>query len=201
MHPNPKFQLADRNLLRQMVADLGFGVLFVSTEEGPRVVHVPVAIEGDRLLFHVSKRNPVHNALAAGATALFVATGPHAYLSPDDYGLEDRVPTWNYIAVEVEGPVRPLDAAALAHLLDAMSAHFEARLDKPAWTRERMSADRFDQLTRAIAGFEMEIKDIRATAKLDQDKPDAVRERLCDALDGRGETELAAAMRPGGWLE
>jgi transcriptional regulator len=201
MHPNAKFHLTDRDLLRQMVADLGFGVLFVTTENGPRAVHVPVQIEGDRLLFHVSRRNSVHEALTGGATALFVATGPHAYVSPDWYGLEDRVPTWNYVAVEVEGPVRPLDGDGLAGLLDAMSQAFEARLDKPAWTRERMSSGRFEQLTRAIGGFEMEIKDMRATAKLDQDKPDAVRERLCDVLDAQGQTELAAAMRPGGWLE
>jgi transcriptional regulator len=202
MHPNPRFQLADRELLRRMVADIGFGLLFVTTQQGPRAVHVPVAIEGDRLRFHVSRRNAVHDALAQGATALFVATGPHAYLSPDDYGLEDRVPTWNYVAVEVEGPVAPIDAAGLEHLLDDLSARFEARLEpKPAWTRDRMSPGRFATLTSAIAGFEMRIEEWRATAKLDQDKPDEVRERLCDALDGRGETELAAAMRPGGWLE
>jgi transcriptional regulator len=201
MHPNAKFHLTDRDLLREMVASLGFGILFVTTGEGPRAVHVPVAIDGDRLLFHVSRRNAVYPALAAGATALFVATGPHAYVSPDWYGLEDRVPTWNYMAVEVEGPVRPLDASGLAGLLDAMSANFEARLDKPAWTRERMSPGRFEQLSRAIGGFAMEIKDWRATAKLDQDKPDAVRDRLCEALIDRGEVELAAAMRPGGWLE
>jgi predicted FMN-binding regulatory protein PaiB len=64
-----------------------------------------------------------------------------------------------------------------------------------------MSPGRFEGLVKAISGFEMEIVDMRATAKLDQDKPDEVRERLCDALDEQGQVELAAAMRPGGWLE
>ena len=80
---------------------------------GLRAVHVPVLLDGDRLRFHVSRGNAVHAALAAGARALFVATGPHAYISPEYYGLEDRVPTWNYVAVELEGPVRRLGPEAL----------------------------------------------------------------------------------------
>src|SRR6185503_2537942 len=109
MHPNRKFHLTDPEEMAAVVRELGFGIVFVQTAEGPRAVHVPVQLEGKRLLFHVSRRNLVHEALMAGATALFVASGPHAYISPDWYGLEGRVPTWNYIAVELEGPVRPLD--------------------------------------------------------------------------------------------
>lgn len=202
MHPNPRFQLTDRDLLRRMISDIGFGILFVAAEQGPRAVHVPVQIEGDRLRFHVSRRNAIQSALAAGATALFVATGPHAYISPDWYGLEDRVPTWNYVAVEVEGPVRPLDEAGVERLLADLSNTYEARLDpKPIWTRDKMGPGQFQAMIKAISGFEMEIFDWRATAKLDQDKPEDVRERLCDALVEHGQVELAAAMRPGGWLE
>src|SRR5687768_5679725 len=106
MHPNRKFHIQDREAMAGPVRDLGFGVLFVPTREGPRAVHVPVLLDGDRLRFHVSRGNAVHGALAEGVQALFVATGPHAYISPEYYGLEDRVPTWSYVAVELEGPVR-----------------------------------------------------------------------------------------------
>lgn len=196
MHPNRKFHIQDRDAMAALVRDLGFGVLFVSTAAGLRAVHVPVRLEGDRLRFHVSRGNAVHSTLAAGADALFMATGPHAYISPEWYGLADRVPTWNYVAVELEGPVRALDPEALVRLLDDISADQEARLaPKPAWTRAKMSDGRFEGLLKSISGFEMHVAAWRGTAKVDQDKPQAVRDRIADALAERGEREMAATMR------
>lgn len=196
MHPNRKFHIQDRDAMAALVHDLGFGLLFAPTTEGLRAVHVPVLLEGDRLRFHVSRGNSVHSTLAAGADALFVASGPHAYVSPEDYGLEDRVPTWNYVAVELEGPVRPLETEALVRLLDAMSAEREARLaPRPAWTRAGMGEGRFDGLLKSITGFEMAVADWRGTAKVDQYKPQEVRDRIADALAGRGDRDMAATMR------
>jgi transcriptional regulator len=196
MHPNRKFHIQDREAMATLVRQLGFGVLFVPTADGLRAVHVPVLLDGERLRFHVSRGNAVHGTLESGAHALFVANGPHAYISPEDYGLEDRVPTWNYVAVEIEGPVRMLNADALIGLVDDLSADREARLaPKPAWTRARMSEGRFDGLLKSIAGFEMQVSAWRGTAKVDQDKPHEVRTRIADALAERGEAEMAATMR------
>lgn len=196
MHPNRKFHIQDREAMTALVRELGFGTLFVSAAEGPRAVHVPVLLDGDRLRFHVSRGNAVYSALAAGARALFVANGPHAYISPEWYGIEDRVPTWNYIAVELEGPVCPIEAEALVRLLDDLSADQEARLaPKMPWTRDKMSEGRFEGLLKAIAGFEMHVDAWRGTAKVDQDKPDEVRGRIADALAERGERDMAATMR------
>lgn len=196
MHPNRKFHIADRDSMAALVSELGFGVLFVTTAEGPRAVHVPALLEGGLLRFHVSRGNLVHPALAGGGRALFVATGPHAYVSPEWYGLEDRVPTWNYVSVELEGPVRTLDRAELIRLVDDLSARQEARLaPKVAWTRAKMSPGRFEGLLKAIAGFEMQIMAWRGTAKIDQDKPDEVRTRIADALAARGEQAMAEMMR------
>jgi transcriptional regulator len=160
------------------------------------VVHVPVLLDGERLLFHVSRRNLVHAPLMTGATALFVANGPHAYISPDWYGLEGRVATWNYVAVELEGPVRPLGREETIRLLDALSAEQEAQLaPKPAWTRDRISEEHFEGLLKAITAFEMTVIAWRGTAKLDQDKPAEVRARIAAALEARGDAAMAEVMR------
>jgi transcriptional regulator len=199
MHPHSRFHLTDRAAMADFVAREGFGILFASAPEGPRAVHVPVLLAGESLRFHVSRRNAIYDALAAGCDALFVANGPHAYLSPDDYGLEGRVPTWNYLAVELEGRVLPLGEEALVDLLDAMSALHEKRLaPKLPWTRQVMEKGRFAGLLKAIAGFEMTIADWRGTAKLDQDKPVEVRARLAAALVQRGEGAMAELILPGG---
>jgi transcriptional regulator len=197
MHPNRKFHIESREEMAALVRDAGFGTLVVPTEAGLRAVHVPVVLEGERLLFHVSKSNLVHEALLGGCEALFVANGPHAYVSPEDYGLEDRVPTWSYVAVELNGRASLLPSDELVRLLDAMSAAQEARLaPKEAWVRDKLSPGLFERLLKGIAGFALEIGEWRGTRKIDQDKPVEVRERLAAALAARGEAEMAALVSP-----
>ena len=197
MHPNRKFHISDREEMAALVRRTGFGMLVAPTPAGLRAVHVPVLLEGETLRFHVSKGNALHAALAAGAEALFIVNGPDAYVSPDWYGLDDRVPTWSYVAVEISGAVRPLGEEALLRLLDDLSALHEDRLaPKPAWTRDKMSPGRFEALLKAISGFEMHVADWRGTAKYDQDKAPEVRERLAQALAGRGATDMADLVRP-----
>jgi transcriptional regulator len=193
MHPNRKFHIAGREEMAVLVREAGFGILVVPAEAGLRAVHVPVLLDGDRLRFHVSRSNLVYQALVAGTEALFVANGPHAYISPDWYGLDDRVATWSYVSVELNGPVAPLSEDALVLMLDDMSAEHEQRLlPKTPWTRDKMSPGRFDGLLKAIAGFELHITDWRGTAKVDQDKPAYVRSRVATALGKQGEEQMAA---------
>jgi transcriptional regulator len=199
MHPNRKFHIDSREEMAAFVREAGFGALVVATEDGLRAVHVPVLIDGGALRFHVSKGNAVHSALSGGCEALFVANGPHAYISPEYYGLDDRVPTWSYVAVELNGPVRRLGEEALVAMLDDLSAEFEARLaPKPPWQRGKMMPGRFEGLLKGIAGFEMTVREWRGTRKLDQDKPDEVRERLAAALAERGEARMAGLVRGDG---
>jgi transcriptional regulator len=199
MHPNSKFQLADRDEMAAIVREIGFGALVVQTSEGLRAVQIPFLVDGDRIRFHMSRRNLVCAAASDGCEALLLVEGPHAYISPDWYGLEDRVPTWNYVAVEITGPVAPLDPAALAALVDGLSDAHEARLlPKPAWSKDKMSPGRYEGLLKAIAGFELRATGWRGTAKVDQDKPAEVRERIAAALDARGEAAMAGLMRRNG---
>lgn len=196
MHPSPRFHIQSRDAMAAIVRGLGFGMLVVQTEAGLRAVHVPVLLQGERLRFHVSRSNLVYPALLAGCEALFVANGPHAYVSPSDYGMAGRVPTWSYVAVELNGPVRPLSAEALVRLLDDMSAANEERLaPNPAWTRADVTPALFEGLLKGISGFEMDVREWRGTAKLDQDKPADARARIADALVARGEDDLAGLVR------
>ena len=199
MHPNRKFHIEDRAAMAALVHRIGFGTLVVQTGEGLRAVHVPLLLDGDRLRFHVSRGNAVHAALVAGADALVVVEGPHAYVSPDWYGLPDRVPTWSYVAVELNGRVAPLGGEALVAMLDDLSAEFEQRLaPKRPWTRADADPARVEGLLKAITGFEMDVTAWRGTAKLDQDKPEEVRARVADALTEAGEHAIARLVRQGG---
>ena len=196
MHPDPRLQWNDRDAMRAFVRQHAFGAVFLTTPDGPRVAHVPLVLLGDaRIGFHVSRRN----ALAAhldGARILFVVQGPHAYVSPDWYGMPDQVPTWNYLAVELECIARKTDGAALLAELDQLSAEQEAFLaPKEPWSLDRRSPGVAEKMAGGVVGFEMDIALWRGTAKLGQNKPDAVRNAAADGLEAAGAADVARLMR------
>ncbi|MGE0180286.1 MAG: FMN-binding negative transcriptional regulator [Sphingomonas sp.] len=192
MHPNRTFEWQDRDAMLAFVADIAFCTICV---DGPFVAHVPVVVDPpDRLRFHVARGNRAARALAGGR-AIVSCLGPDAYVSPDWYGTPDQVGTWNYRAVEAEGPLRPLDEDELATLLDDLSDAHEARLaPKRPWSRAKMSAGRFEAMLKAIAGFEMRIEALRGTNKLGQHKSEAERAGAAEGL-APYHPALAALMR------
>ena len=194
MHPNRSFHWADEQEMLAFVAQVSFATICV---DGPAVVHAPVVVAGpDQLLFHVSRSNPAAAKLE-GARAIASVMGPDFYVSPDWYGTPDQVPTWNYLAVEAEGPLRRLDEDEPAALLDTLSAKHEERLaPKTPWTRDKMSPGRFEAMLNAIVGFEMRIEALRGTRKLGQNKKAEERERVADALALLGRDDHSRLMRP-----
>lgn len=194
MHPNRTFQWTDEAEMLAFVAQVSFATICV---DGPALVHAPVLVAGpDRLLFHVARGNRAAARLE-GARAIASVLGPDSYVSPDWYGTADQVPTWNYLAVEAEGPLRRIGEEELVALLDGLGAAHEARLaPKPEWTRGKMTPGRFEGLLKAITGFEMRIEALRGTRKLGQHKRPGERERVADALAELGRDELARLSRP-----
>ena len=113
MHPAPAFLETNQETLLDRVRDWPFA-LIVSVHEGrPMAAHTPVLTQPDGTLrFHLARSNPAARGIATSLHALIVFSGPHDYISPDWYGLENQVPTWNYLSVEAEGPVRLCDLVA-----------------------------------------------------------------------------------------
>lgn len=197
MHPNAAFRWEDRAAMRALVAELGFGQLFAATPDGPRVAQVPVVwLDDDTLGLHVARGNGITRHLD-GATGLFTVLGPDGYISPDWYGLgPDQVPTWNYVAVELEGTMRRMSDDDLVAQLDQLSAKQEAKLaPKPPWARDKMDQKLFGKMTTAIVGFRLEIAGWRGTVKLGQNKPDEARLAAADGAEASGRRGIAHWMR------
>jgi len=196
MHPNARFHWKDEPALRDFVADQSFGALVLQTPEGLRAAHAPVILLGDnRIGFHLARGNAL-TAHLDGARALFLVQGAHGYISPDWYGIDDQVPTWNYLAVELEGIATRTDEAGLLAIIDALSAEHERRLaPKPVWTRDKMTPGLAEKMARAITGFTLEIDQWRGTAKLGQNKAPDVREAAAEGAAAAGNASLATLMR------
>lgn len=186
MHPDPLFHLDD-DAARALVRDVAFAHIFIDGPARPAVIHAPVLLEeGDRLVFHLSRRNRAM-PIAPATRAIASIGAPGTYISPDWYVGPHQVPTWNYVAVEAEGIVTLADDATLVAHLDAMSHVQEARLaPKPEWTRAKMEQARFNAMAKGIVCAVLTVEAWRGTAKLSQNKPLADVDGVIAGLRGIG---------------
>ena len=195
MHPNPLFRSDDHAMMAGLVEDIGFGMIFCQTPDGPRVAHAPLMSAGEgKWRFHLARANALSGHLD-GATALVTVNGPHGYVSPRWYANRDTVPTWDYVAIEMEGPVKQLSEEELDAMLYEMVDHHEGRLGGEAWQSDEASPDMWAKLLKGITGFEIEAQIVRPTFKLSQKKSPAEREAIASGVEAAGNDSLAKVMR------
>ena len=201
MHPSPAFRHGARDdvgraLLETMLEEVGFGMIFAQTPDGPRVAHVPLlAVQPGIVQFHLARGNALTRHLD-GMTVLAVLNGPDGYVSPRWYADPEQVPTWNYVALELEGRVRTLDAAGLLAQITALSDKHEARVAAGTpWTMDKLPEAKSRALQSAIVGFELEVVAWRETLKLSQNKSVEERGRVASGLESAGAVGIAALMR------
>jgi transcriptional regulator len=200
MHPNPAFRQAPEAATLAFLRARAFGTLAVNAEAGPLLSHVPFLLAEDAASadLHLVRSNPI--ARMDGVAAVIAVSGPDGYVSPDWYGVDDQVPTWNYLAVHLRGRLERLGDGLMRDMLDRQSAAYEDRLaPKRPWTADKMSAGALDRLMRSILPFRLHVERIDATWKLNQNKPEAARLAAAEAIArseiGQETAALARLMR------
>lgn len=187
MHPNRVFHTASRAENLAFAAERAFGVLSVVAEGAPLLSHVPFVIAGDEVDLHLVRSNPIARALGQPVRAVLAVSGPDSYISPDWYGIDDQVPTWNYVAVHLSGMLELRPQEELRAVLERETALFEQRLHpKAPWTAAKMDGEALDRMMRVIVPCRLRIEQVDGTWKLGQNKPDDVRERAADQVQGFG---------------
>jgi transcriptional regulator len=190
--------------VRRLVTAYGWAVLVT---DSLRAAHVPCLLDpehdpggdDDRLviLSHTARADPASADLVAGAEVLLVFQGPNGYISPAWYEAGPYVPTWNFSAVHVHGIPEILDGEDGFAVLERTVDHFEAARESP-W---RLAGDSLPYARRIAPGtvpFRLRAARVEAKAKLSQDKPREVQDRVIAALERPGpygNPELAAEMR------
>lgn len=177
MHPNPVFRQTAEARNIAFARERCFGTLAINADTGPLLSHVPFVLseDGKEAELHLVRSNPIARA-DLPIPAVIAVQGPDGYISPDWYGVEDQVPTWNYVAVHLRGTLHPMPQDALRGVLDRLSAHNEDRLwDKAPWTADKMTEGVMERMMRQIVPFRMTVETINGTWKLSQNKADPVR--------------------------
>ena len=185
MHPNKAFRQTSTEDNLAFARERGFGVITLAGKNGPLASHIPFVLSDDATTFgaHLVRSNPILPLIREPQPALMVVSGADAYISPDWYAMDDQVPTWNYIAVHLRGTLRQLPDDALRPHLRALSAQFEQRLSKPAWTLDKMTPEALQKMEKFIAPVEFAVDSVTGTWKLGQNKPEPARLGAAQGLD------------------
>lgn len=203
MHPNPVYRGASVAFNVDFARQQGFGMLAVAADGAPLISHIPFVLNavGDVADFHLMRSNPIARLADTPTSARVAVQGPHSYISPDWYGAEDQVPTWNYVAVHLVGEIALRPQAELRALLGRQAAEYEDRLaPKTPWTAAKMTPDVLERMMRQIVPCRMRITEVHGTWKLNQNKPHAVRHAAADHVDAFGmgqEIRLLAGLMRG----
>jgi transcriptional regulator len=179
------FAVDDRRVLGEVLRNRIFATLAAVQDGAIRFAYAPVVADDGGVRFHLALRNPMA-MLEDGARVSLSCLAADAYVSPDWYRTIVTVPTWNYIAVEAEGPVQRLSRDELKLLLEDLSAQEERRLlPKPPWTMDKLEDPKREALMGAIVGFALSFERFEGKFKLSQDKPEEDFTGVIEGLDAR----------------
>ena len=179
------------DVLQDEVDRISFGTMITVTKSGIMASHVPMLIDRSRgelgtVFGHVARGNSQWRDSSPGSQGLAVFLGPDAYISPNWYKTKEEtgkvVPTWNYVAIHVRGPVTFFeDAERLRGIVTKLTEHHEAYSKKP-WNVTDAPAAYVSGELRQIVGFEMPIVKIEGKWKLSQNRPEADRNSVMTHL-------------------
>jgi transcriptional regulator len=197
-----EFALDDPAQLRELIAATGWATLVSVRHDGvPAVSHLPVIVDAQypgpeiAVLGHLASSDAREHELGRAA-AVLVLQGPHGYVSPRFYRAGPSVPTWNFVTVHLHGRPQVLDPQETYQVLSATVDHFEAARPAPFRLDEVTPYAR--RIAPGVTGLRMVASRTVGKAKLSQDKPGEVAERVAQALETdpvHGNPGLARAMR------
>ncbi|PZR76118.1 MAG: FMN-binding negative transcriptional regulator [Chthoniobacterales bacterium] len=170
-------RIDDRKRINPFIHEHGFAT--VVTDHGGKLwaSHLPVlfdeASEGHGVLrSHMARANEQWHHFQPGQEVLCIFHGPHSYISPSSYVLQETVPTWNYAAVYAYGTAKVVeDRAVLRRIVDDTTMKYESNRAVP-W-KITLPAGAIAAMLKAIVGFTIEITRVEAKFKLGQNKSQA----------------------------
>lgn len=192
--------------IRQLIEAFPLGSLVTHGTNGLDANAIPFELahmesQQGLLRGHVARANPVWQEVADGSEVLVVFRATDAYVSPNWYPSKHEthrlVPTWNYQVVNVHGKIRFIDDEKFLRAVVGRltKIHEQQAEGERAWRMADAPADYMSAMLAAIVGVEITFDRVVAKSKLSQNREDRDRLQAAEILEGRGQTDLARAMR------
>jgi len=197
MHLPAHFEEANLSVLHSLIRSHPLGA-WVTQIEGALVVnHIPFLIDASRgalgtLVGHVARPTTVWKSCGRDVESVVVFQGPEHYISPSWYPSKQEtgkvVPTWNYAVVHARGvPIVFEDPERLRAHVTALTELHEAEAEIP-WHVSDAPPDFIGNLLRGIVGIEIPIAALTGKWKVSQNRGDADRRAVVEALRRQGDS-------------
>jgi transcriptional regulator len=175
----------DRSTILAFMRANPFAVLVTTAEGVPFATHLPLLVDesGEHIVVqgHMARANAHWKSMEESEQSLVIFHGPHAYISPSLYELQESVPTWNYAAVHVYGqPTLFSDEEFLKATLHRMITTFESSY-MAQWLE--LSEQYQSRMMKHIVGFEIRAKRLEAKFKLSQNRTKGEQARVIQCLN------------------
>jgi len=195
------YQESDVSVLHALIKAHPLGTWVTPGDAGLIVNHLPFLIDESRgdfgtLIGHVARPNSVWQQFSRDEPSVVVFQGTESYISPSWYPSKAEtgkaVPTWNYAVVHARGvPTLFQDHdRLLAHVTRLTDTH-EAAFEHP-WQVTDAPADFIDALLKGIVGVEIPLTSLTGKWKVSQNRPEADRRSVVDALQQQGDDRSRA---------
>lgn len=184
MYTPAHFAEADPQVIHNVLDGAPLAALVAQTATGLVANHIPLLRDGDDLVGHVALANDLHRDLPDGAPVLAIFTQGDAYVSPNWYPTKAEthraVPTWNYVAVHVQGTLTwqhgEADKRRAVHLLT------RAMEGAAGWRMGDAPPDYMQGMLAAIVAFRITVTRVLAKSKLSQNRTAEDRQSVAQHL-------------------
>ncbi|MFT5846982.1 MAG: transcriptional regulator [Psychroserpens sp.] len=178
-YPPKHHQDFDKAHLFDLIKTYPLATLISVENNEPLITHLPLILEGEKLIGHIDIYNPQAQLLKDNKNVTILFSGPQCYISPSIYSTT-QLPTWNYIKLHLKGSVKAIESkAALKQSLITMTEFLEAPDHKYVLESDN---PRLDRNLGYIEMFEINITSWEGKFKLSQDKKPSDIERARQEL-------------------
>ena len=188
MRRTPHYLMTDPEEVRRLIRQHPWGTFVAHTDAGIVASHYPVVLEEPTaddpdaisIVSHVGRPDEQALELDGGQEILLIVQGPHGYVSPGWYPEGDVIPTWNHVTAHLWGVPEVLGPEENYGVLEDLVDRFEARMPEPRALRLDEEGTR--RVAKGTVGLPLRVTRFDARAKLSQNRPPEVRERIMAEL-------------------
>ena len=201
MYVPAHYREPDVAVLHVLITAHPLGAWVTQGDGGLIANHIPFLIDASRgefgtLIGHVARPNPVWKQFSRDVPSIVIFQGAEHYISPSWYPSKvetgKAVPTWNYAVVHAHGiPVVFEDRDRLLAHVTALTETHESSFETP-WHVSDAPAEFIDTMLKGIVGIEIPIASLTGKWKVSQNRPEADRRAVTEALRHEGDDEARA---------
>ena len=186
----PKLNLVtDRDEIVSFMKRFSFATIITAKNNLPTATHLPfvVTIKEDNIILtsHFAKANEHWKDIESNKV-LVIFSGPHAYISPENYDKEQNVPTWNYISVHACGQGRLItETDRTFEVLESTIDNYDTSY-RQQW--DNLPGEYKLKMSKAIVAFDIAVTDLQGKKKLSQNRTDAEQQKIIDSLTKSSDT-------------